>query len=375
MKRYFSFLFLIFLLIGQSVLAQKAHLYIGTYTDGDSKGIYHYLFDTKSGHLEFVDVTGEIKNPSFLKISPDKKYLYSVAEGDSFNGTKGGGVAAYKIGESGSLSKLNDALSMGAYPCHVTVSPDGKEIVASNYGGGSLAIYDVLDDGSITPIRQLIQHEGRGADPGRQASPHTHSCQYDASGTHLFAADLGIDKLKVYRFDERSKQYVGCLQSFVKMEPGAGPRHFAFTHKEDFIYVINELNSTVSVLEKDGNGYQKIQDISTLPENFDGASNCADIHLSDNEHFVYGSNRGHNSIVIFRRNMKTGMLTFMGTEPVMGDWPRNFNIDPSGKFLLVANQKSSNITVFKIDKRSGKLTFTKIEEKVPNPVCIEFLGI
>ena len=373
MNRYFLFLFLVF--VGLSVLAQKTHLYVGTYTDGESKGIYHYLFDSKTGQLEFVDVTEGIKNPSFLKISPDKKYLYSVAEGDSFNGKRGGGVAAYKIGESGSLSKLNDALSVGDYPCHVTVSPDGKEVVASNYGGGSLAVYDVLDDGSVSPIRQLIQHEGSGADPDRQSSPHAHSSQFNAAGDHLVAADLGIDKLRMYRFDERTTHYVDCLQSFVKMDPGAGPRHFAFTNKEDFIYVINELNSTVSVLEKDGNGYQKIQDISTLPGGFEGSSYCADIHLSANERYVYGSNRGHNSIVIFKRDMKTGMLTFIGTEPVRGDWPRNFNIDPSGNFLLVANQKSSNITVFKIEKRSGKLTFTKIDEKVPNPVCLEFLSL
>jgi len=374
MKRLNYILVLVLFLIAQSVSARKYHLYVGTYTDGDSKGIYHYLFDSETGKLKYLDVTGDIKNPSFLKISPNKKYLYSVAEGDSFNGIRGGGVAAFKIGKNGTLSKINDALSLGAYPCHVTVSPDNKKIIASNYGGGSLAVYDIKEDGGISPIRQLIQHEGHGADPDRQTNPHTHSAQFDKKGTHLYVADLGIDKLLIYKYNEDSLLFFPAKQPFVKMEPGAGPRHFAFTCKQNFIYVINEINSTISVLKKERKNkkFIKIQDISTLPADFKESSACADIHLSADGRFVYGSNRGHNSIAIFSRDKKTGLLTFLGTEPVKGDWPRNFGIDPSGNFMLVANRKSSNITVFSIDRTTGKLTYTGTEIKIPNPVCIEF---
>ncbi|MDX9883522.1 MAG: lactonase family protein [Prolixibacteraceae bacterium] len=374
MKRYCPLLLSAFFFFTNSIHAREIHLYIGTYTDGESKGIYHYLFNTETGELRFSDVTGEIKNPSFLKISPNRRFLYSVAEGDSYNGIRGGGVAAYQIGKAGKLRKINDALSLGAYPCHVTVSPDNKKIVASNYGGGSLAIYDVVENGGISPIRQLIQHEGAGADPKRQASPHAHSSKFDKNGNQLFAADLGKDQLLIYTYNEDSLLFYPDKQSFVKMEPGAGPRHFAFDRKQDFIYVINELNSTISVLQKTKKGIRKIQDISTLPVGFTGTSYCADIHLSPDGRFVYGSNRGHNSIGIFSRDLKSGMLTLLGTEPVRGDWPRNFSIAPGGNFLLVANQKSDNITVFRIDRKNGKLTYSDIEIQVPSPVCLEFLN-
>ncbi len=374
MKRYYSVLSLALLFIIHTASAQEKHLYIGTYTDGESKGIYHYLFDTETGKLEFANATGEIKNPSFLKISPNKKYLYSVAEGDSFNGIRGGGIAAYKIEKKGKLSRINDVLSLGAYPCHVTVSPDNKKIVASNYGGGSLAIYDVVEGGGISPIRQLLQHEGTGPNQKSQSSAHTHSAQFDASGKKLYTADLGIDKFLIYSYNEDSLLYFPDKQPFVKMEPGAGPRHFAFSRRQDFIYIINELNSTVSVLKKTKEGIRKIQDISTLPTDFKGNSYCADIHMSADGRFVYGSNRGHNSIAIFSRDLKSGLLTFIGTEPVRGNWPRNFSIAPGGNFLLVANQKSDNITVFNIDKKSGKLNYSGIEIKIPSPVCLEFLS-
>lgn len=372
MKRFNFILLFILIFIVQDASARKFHLYIGTYTDGNSKGIYHYIFDSETGNCKYVDVTNDIKNPSFLKISPNKKYLYSVAEGDSFNGIRGGGIAAYKINKTGSLTKINDALSLGAYPCHVTISPDNSKIIASNYGGGSLAFYNIIENGGISPINQLIQHQGKGADSIRQAAPHTHSSQFEKSGKRLFAADLGIDKLLIYRFNEDSLLFYPDKQPYVKMEPGAGPRHFAFSKKQDFIYVINELNSTISVLRKSKENVQKIQDISTLPVDFEGASYCADIHISHDERFVYGSNRGHNSIAIFSRDKKTGLLTFVGTESVHGDWPRNFSIEPNGNFLLVANQKSSNITVFSIDKNTGRLSFTGTEIEVPNPVCLEF---
>ena len=373
MKRYFPLLLLFFFFVTNRVPAREIHLYIGTYTDGESKGIYHYLFDTETGKLKVLSVANDIKNPSFLKISPNRKYLYSVAEGDSFNDIRGGGVAAYQIGREGVLSKINDALSLGAYPCHITVSPDSRKVVASNYGGGSLAVYDIMKSGGISSIRQLIQHEGSGADLKRQASAHTHSARFDKTGKKLYSADLGIDKLLVYRYNNDSLLFYPDKQPFVRMEPGAGPRHFVFDRKQDFIYVINELNSTVSVLKKTKSGIHKIQDISTLPAGYEGTSYCADIHLSADGRYVYGSNRGHNSICIFRRDSKSGMLTFLGTEPVRGDWPRNFAIAPGGNFLLVANQKSHNITVFNIDKTTGMLQFSGVEMQLPSPVCLEFL--
>lgn len=377
MKKYpikliFLFLFSLLILV-QELEAKKHLLYVGTYTKGVAEGIFVYSFNDRSGKLTDLKMPVIINNPSFLTISGSKKYLYAVGEFDDPDKEHSGGLSAFRIEENGKLSFLNHVQTNGANPCHVCISPDGKKVVASNYTGGNLSVFNVLPDGSLTALMQLIQHKGSGPFPGRQTEPHAHSAKFDSTGKLLFAADLGIDEFKIYSVGVRDKLLKPDSQPFVKLAPGSGPRHFDFSADGRFIYVINELSSSVTVLMKYGGEWKTIQTIKTLPKDFEGESWCADIHVSANDRFVYGSNRGHNSIAVFKRDITSGKLEFVQTVSVEGNWPRNFALDPTGQFLLVANQKSNDITVFKVDETSGKLSFTGI--KVPNesPVCLQFL--
>ncbi len=271
------------------------------------------------------------------------------------------------------LTLVNHVLSHGSNPCHVSLSPDGKKLVASNYSAGNLSFFDVLPDGSLSEMVQRIQHEGSGPFPERQTSPHAHSARFDSAGKILYAADLGIDELKIYDVPVADKLFAPHAQPYVKLAPGSGPRHFDFSPDGRFIYVINELSSTVTVLMKYGAEWKTVQTVKTLPKDFKGESWCADIHISRDGRFLYGSNRGHNSIAVFKRDVTNGKIELIDNTPVEGNWPRNFAIDPTGRFLLVANQKSNDITIFKIDAPSGKLRYTGF--KIPNesPVCLQFL--
>jgi 6-phosphogluconolactonase len=360
-------------LLGFQAEAKKHILYVGTYTKGMTDGIFVYSFNDQNGRLNNLKRPAVSNNPSFLTISPNKRFLYAVGELDNLDTNQSGGLSAFKIESDGKLTLINHVLTHGANPCHVSLSPDGKKLVASNYTGGNLSFFNILPDGSLSDMVQRIQHEGSGPVPDRQTSPHAHSARFDSTGKLLYAADLGIDELKIYDVTSGEKMVVPHALPFVKMAPGSGPRHFDFSADGRFIYVINELNSTITVLMKYGAEWKQIQTIKTLPKDFTGENSCADIHISADGRFVYGSNRGHNSIAVFRREPASGKLDMLETISVEGNWPRNFTLDPSGKFLLVANQKSNDITVFKIDRQSGKLTYTGF--KVPNesPVCLQFL--
>jgi 6-phosphogluconolactonase len=365
--------FLCLILFVQSVEAKKHLLYVGTYNKGVDKGIFVYSFNDRNGKLVDLKMPAISTNPSFLTISGDKKYLYSVAEVDDAEKDHSGGVSAFRIEEDGKLTFLNHVQTYGADPCHVCLSPDGKKLVTSNYTGGSLSLFNILPDGSLTALKQKIQHTGSGPFPNRQTEPHAHSAKFDASGKLLFAADLGIDELKIYLVGKGDNQLKPDSQPFVKLPPGSGPRHFDFSADGRYIYVINELSSTITVLMKYGGEWKSIQTVRTLPKNFVGESWCADIHVSADDRFVYGSNRGHNSITVFKRDNTSGKLELVQTISVEGNWPRNFTIDPTGQFLLVANQKSNDITVFKIDQTSGMLKFTGIKVQNESPVCLQFL--
>lgn len=361
------------LLSGVPADAKKYILYVGTYTKGMADGIFVYSFNDQSGKLIDLKIPAVSNNPSFLTISANKKYLYAVGELDNLDSSKSGGVSAFRIEKNNKLTLINHVLTHGANPCHVCISPDGKKLVASNYSGGNLSVFNVLPNGSLSEMVQRIQNTGSGPFPGRQTEPHAHSAQFDPTGKLLFAADLGIDELKIYSVGTGEIPLTPNEQPFVKFAPGSGPRHFDFSADGRFIYVISELSSTITVLMKYGGEWKQVQTIKTLPKDFKGESWCADIHLSADGRFVYGSNRGHNSISVFKREPNSGKLIRIETVSVEGNWPRNFVIDPTGRFLLVANQKSNDITVFKIDGPSGKITFTGI--KVPNqsPVCLQFL--
>ncbi|PTN09729.1 lactonase family protein [Mangrovibacterium marinum] len=347
-------------------------LYVGTYSVENSEGIYAYSFDPENGDLRYQSVTSNRENPSFICLSPDRKKLYAVGETDNFENQDSGSVTAYKIEKDGTLSRLNQLATQGNHPCHVCLSPDGATLVASNYTSGSISIYSVNRDGSLAEMSQLIQHEGSGPDTIRQQGPHAHSSQFSADGRLLMTADLGLDKLFFYRSLPDSMTYVPASPASVQMEPGAGPRHFAYTRDMQYIYVMNEMASTVSVLKKGDEGYELVSSVSSLPADFEGTKAGADIHLSGDERFVYCSNRGQNTLSVFARNTDDGSLSIIQNEPVQGNWPRNFVLSPDGKFVLVANQYSNNIAVFARDEQSGRLTFTGKNYQIPSPVCLKF---
>lgn len=349
----------------------KMHqFYVGTFTSGESKGIYLCEFDSEKGEIILKETFSGVDNPSFLKVSPDKKYLYVVSRAPQKIESTGGYVQAYEIGKNSSIQFLNKQLSHGADPCHVDVSPDGKFVAIANYSGGTTALYPVDENGSLKPASSVIVNEGSSMNESRQTKPHAHSIKFAPSGNQVFSADLGTDQLDIFTLKEG--KLVKAQPSFVKLEPGAGPRHFDFYQKGDFIFVINELNSTITSLKRKGQSWETFQTISTLPDDFGGTSYCADIHVSANGKYLYGSNRGHNSIAVFEINNETKKLESKAFVSVEGDWPRNFALSPDGNFLLVANQNSENITVFKVDEETGIPEFTGKQIQLPAPVCIEF---
>ncbi|AEM70539.1 6-phosphogluconolactonase [Allomuricauda ruestringensis DSM 13258] len=337
-------------------------LFVGTYTDGDSEGIYTYTFDANTGELSNQKLAAKLTNPSYLTISDNKKNLYAVQETADFD-SLGGGVTAFSLNKD-VLELQNSMGTQGAHPCHVSLSGDGHLVVA-NYTGGNVSIFSLNDDGSLTENPQVIDHKPLDS----VKTSHAHMAQFNADG--LMVTDLGLDAVK--RYNKKGDEFVPAEQNSLPFEDGAGPRHFTFGNNGQLLYVINELNSTISVFEKAGNGnYQEVQVISTLNAGFDGESFCADIHLSPDGKFLYGSNRGENTIVIFEVDEDSGQLELVGRESVHGDWPRNFSMDPTGEFLLVANKKTSNIAIFKRHAENGTLTFLN-EVKHPDPVCLVFL--
>lgn len=351
---------------------KKTLLYVGTYSENNSQGIYCFNYQDSNGELTPVGVTPNQENPSFLAISPNGENLYAVSEVKESPGIDSGSVTAYHIEPDGVLEKINQVATEGYHPAHVTVSPDGKYVVAANYTSGSLSIYTVRKDGGLDKMIQLIQHEGTGADTLRQKGPHAHSSQFTKDGKLLIAADLGTNKVYFYKLAADGSKFVPAEQAYVEMDPASGPRHFDFSPDGQFIYVMNEMKATVSVLKKVGDRYEMVQTVSALPEGYEGIRAGADIHVSSDGRFVYSSNRGHNSIAVFKR-AEDGTISLLEDVPVEGNWPRNFALSPDGNYLLVANRKSNNITVFKINHETGKPVFTGKSYEVPNPVCLKFL--
>ena len=363
----FCILYLPFILIGQEKVNQP--FFVGTFTSEGAEGIYRLNFDPSSGKITSGQVFKGVDNPNFLKKSPDGSYLYVVTRPRPEVDPLGGSVAAYRINRQGGIEFINKQTSHGNGPCYVDISADGKWVAVANYGGGSVAVYPVGEGGALMPATGIVKHKGSGPDKARQNEPHAHSIVFSGDGNTLYAADLGTDQLLVYQLNKETGMLSPADQPHVMMPPGSGPRHFAFTSYERWAYVANELLSTVSVLERKNGRLEVVQTLSALPEGYAGTSYCADIHLSNDEQFVYVSNRGHQSIAVYKRGAD-GRLLLLSTAPVQGDWPRNFAIDPSGRYLLVANQRSHNITVFRL--KNGIPEYTGEEYKVPAPVCIEF---
>ena len=365
-----------FLLIGIlfsfSGYAQEYYLLIGTYTNGKSKGIYVYDFNAATGKSKPVSEIAS-KNPSYLVISPSGKYVYSVNE----NGNKQNGeVSAFSFDKTnGQLQFINSQSSGGADPCYITENKESQWVMVANYSGGSLAALAVRPDGSLDSAAQIIQHIGSGVNKERQEMAHVHSVVLSPDEHWLYAADLGLDRESVYQFDpEKKNPLTPAKDSTVSVPPGNGPRHFTFHPIKPYAYLINEMSGTVIAFKFDQGALKMIQEISSHPANYQGEKGSADIHVSPDGKFLYATNRGDaNSIAIYSIDQATGKLALKGIQSTMGKHPRNFMIDPTGHFLLIANRDSDSIIVFRIDPKTGLLDPTGDAIEVPNPVCLKML--
>jgi 6-phosphogluconolactonase len=375
--RRYSLLFPV-LILSQCLFAGDSGellVYFGTYTRGASKGIYAYRFQPKTGDLKPIGLVGEEVNPSFVAIHPNHRFLYSVSEVDNYEGKKSGAVTAFAMDtKTGKLTKLNTVPSHGDGPCYVRVDNTGKTLLVANYGSGSVASYPLQADGKIGPAGSAIQHTGSSADKDRQSGPHAHSINQSPDNRFAVAADLGLDKVFVYRLDPLKATLTPNNPPSTSVAPGSGPRHFAFHPSGKYGYVINEMKSTVTAFTYDAaHGLLKeIQTITTLPKDFTGSSSTAEVQVHPSGKFLYGSNRGHDSIAMFAINEKDGTLKALGNVSTQGKTPRNFGIDPSGAYLFAANQDSDSVVVFRIDPKTGNLTPTGKKLDVPFPVCVKF---
>ncbi|CAZ97731.1 lactonase family protein [Zobellia galactanivorans] len=351
--------------VKQEVLEPSIKLLVGTHAEGDDAGIYQLDFNTLTGELSNPKHVAKEGRAGYLYLSKDDKRVYSS------NGTKPGSVSAFVWNEDGSqLEKISNLPSEGDGACYIELSPGEDLLAAANYGSGSIVMYAVDENGEITGKPVARQHKGNGPHPN-QKSAHAHCVKFSKSGDFLYAVDLGTDQILAYPVSND-----GSLEKAhvaLQLEPGDGPRHLIFHPTENRAFIINELFSSVISVEMDTKTgtFTAIDKKSTLPLGYDGPNACADIHLSDDGKFLYASNRGHNSIAIFSVS-DDGHMTSLGTEPVQGDWPRNFTLSPDNNFLLVANRKTDDIAVFKRDKASGLLSFTGKKIGLPQPVCLKF---
>ncbi|MCB9922851.1 MAG: lactonase family protein [Planctomycetaceae bacterium] len=358
---------------------QEYLVYVGTYTrGGKSKGIYTLKLNMKTGQLTEVGATAGVVNPSFVAIHPSNKFLYAVGEIGEFDGKPTGGVTSFSINpKDGALTKLNEKSSGGAGPCHLVVDGSGKNVLVANYGGGSVACLPINKDGTLQDASSFIQHAGSSINKQRQSGPHGHSINLSPDNKFAFAADLGLDKVLIYAFDAEQGKLTPNDPAAVEIEPGSGPRHFAFHPSGAFAYVINEMALTVTAFEynKEQGRLKTIQTISTIPDadrNQPGLS-TAEVRVHPSGRFLYGSNRGHDTIVAFQIDQDTGKLTYIENESTRGKTPRNFFIDPTGTYLLAENQGSDSIVVFRINENTGALEPTGNSIDIPAPVCIRMM--
>jgi 6-phosphogluconolactonase len=358
-------------LLGTAVL----WIYIGTYTQGTSQGIYLLHLDPATGKLESAGLAAKAVNPSFVSIDPTRRRLYAVGEVGGGPGRKEGAVSAFSIDpQTGMLTLLNQQSSRGAGPCHVLVDRSGQCVLVANYSGGSVACLPIGPDGRLGEAKSLVQHAGSSVDPQRQTGPHAHSTTLAPDNRFAFVADLGLDKIMIYRLDPAQALLVANDPPAACLAPGSGPRHFAFHPNGRWAYVINELASTVTAFGYDAahGALTAIDTVSTLPQGFTGKNTAAEVQVHPTGKFLYGSNRGHDSIAIFAIDPQSGKLRPLGHESTQGRTPRNFGIDPTGHYLLAANQATDNLVLFRI-AADGRLTPTGQSLEIGAPVCVKMI--
>ena len=351
-----------------AALAADAPFYIGTYTKPDgSKGIYRSVLDTETGKLTPPALVAETPSPSFLAVHPRGTFLYAANEAAS------GAVSAYAVAADGALTFLNQQSAKGGGTCHIVVDPAAKNVLIANYGTGSVAVLPIAADGRLGEAGSFDQHTGSSADPARQKEPHAHSIYVDPAGKFAYACDLGTDKIHGYKYDAAHGTIMPDATATGTVPPGSGPRHFAFHPQQTTAYVINEMLSTITAFHRDpeSGALTAFDTISTLPAGFTGNSSTAEIFVHPSGKYLYGSNRGHDSIAAFAI-ASDGQLALIGHTPIGGKVPRNFALDPTGRWLLAAGQESNDIAVFKIDPATGRLTPVGERMAVGEPVCIIF---
>lgn len=355
------------------VTGQNFYLFVGTYTSNGSKGIYVYNFNADSGTAKWISNTNGVVNPSYLAVAPNGKYVYAVNE---TNGAYPGKISAFSFDKnSGQLTFINQQPTGGDDPCYVSVSKNNKWVMAGNYSGGSVSAFTANDNGSLNACSQLLQHSGKSKNEQRQEKAHVHSTVFSPDENFLFTPDLGTDKVMIYKFNANSeKPLTPSTPPYIPVAPGNGPRHFIFHPNKKFAYLAEEMSGTVGVYRYLNGKLTPIQNIASHPSDFKGDISSADIHTSLDGKFLYVSNRGdENNIAIFSINAATGKLKLKGYQPTLGKTPRNFIIDPTGNYLLVANQNTNNIVIFKRDKQTGLLSETGKGLDVPNPVCLQMM--
>ncbi|MGB4589573.1 MAG: lactonase family protein [Clostridiaceae bacterium] len=365
-------------------MTRKMRFYVGTYTqpikfgtgqilEGKGEGIYLIELDMESGSLSNLGLVAKTPNPSYLIVDANKKYLYAVNELKEYQGEFSGSVTSFEIvPDHHHLLPINTRPTVGTDPCHVALSKNNTHLFVSNFMSGSVCVFPIDADGSIKEKSDFIQHVGSSINKDRQKSPHAHSLTFDPENSRAIVPDLGIDKLMIYDFDEHEGRLIPSEIPWYSVSPGAGPRTCEFGRSGEYCYLINEIANSISVLAYDKlkGRLEEIQVVPSLANSFDGDNTCADLQLTPDGRFLYGSNRGHNSIIVYSINSSNGRLTYVDTTLSEGETPRSFTIEPTGHFLLVCNQDSDNIVVFSIDQETGKL-LKKDELFIPTPVCVK----
>jgi 6-phosphogluconolactonase len=356
--------------------ADNVIVYIGTYTQilphvrGRAEGVYVYRLDPATGALEYLSTAPGVVNPSFLVVDPDRRYLYAVQEVEEYEGQPGGAVSAFAIdSRTYALELLNHQHTHGAHPCYVSIDHTGRRLLVANYSGGSVSVFPIGANGALGPATAVVQHHGPST---HHDGPHPHTAVSTPDGAYVLVPDCGLDRIFVYHLDAAHGTLAEHDVPWAELRPGAGPRHLVFHPTGAYVYCINERDSTLTAFayEPDQSVLRELQTVSTLPDGFVGQNTCADIHIDPTGRYLYGSNRGHNSIAGFVVDAATGRLRSLGHTPTGGRTPRNFGIDPTGAFLLAANQDSDTVVTFRIDQATGGLTATGQIAGIPSPVCV-----